>query len=557
MKQKFQITGMTCSACSARISKTVSALKGVHHVDVNLLTNSMIVEYNHEQIDSSQIISAVLKTGYTASLPAFKPASSTSVSTRTIEQEIGSMKIRLFASFSFLIPLMYLSMGHMFSWPFLDWAHDITHAVTFALAQFLLTLPIVYINRNYYQSGFRALFNRTPNMDSLIAIGSSAALLYGIYAIFVIGHSLGTVQYDLVAKYSMNLYFESAAMILTLITLGKYLESRSKSKTTQAIEKLMDLAPKTVTLLRDGKEVEISADDIVIGDILFVKPGQSIAVDGIIIEGSSTVDQSAITGESIPVQKNAGDSVLSATINKTGALKVRAQKVGADTTLSQIIQLVEEASSSKTPISKLADKISGIFVPVVIFIALTATVVWLIAGAEFNFALSVGISVLVISCPCALGLATPVAIMVGTGKGASNGILIKSAEALENTHRIDTVILDKTGTLTEGNPRVTDVITAKNISQRQLLQIAASLEASSEHPLAQAVLSYAKEHSIPIKETQNFQAYPGKGLSAILDEIRYSAGNAAFARTKHLFFCIGKDGGCLCRRRQNTSLFCR
>ncbi|NLL49749.1 MAG: heavy metal translocating P-type ATPase [Eubacteriaceae bacterium] len=536
MKQKFQITGMTCSACSARISKTVSALKGVHHIDVNLLTNSMIVEYDHEQIDSSQIISAVHKIGYTASLPAFKSASSTSVSTRTIEQEIGSMKIRLFASFSFLIPLIYLSMGYMFSWPFLDWTRDITHAVTFALTQFLLTLPIVYINRNYYQSGFRALFNRAPNMDSLIAIGSSAALLYGIYAIFVIGHSLGTVQYNLVAKYSMNLYFESAAMILTLITLGKYLESRSKSKTTQAIEKLMDLAPKTVTLLRDGKEVEISADDIVIGDILFVKPGQSIAVDGIIIEGGSTVDQSAITGESIPVQKNAGDNVLSATINKTGVLKVRAQKVGADTTLSQIIQLVEEASSSKAPISKLADKISGIFVPVVIIIALAATVVWLIAGAEFNFALSVGISVLVISCPCALGLATPVAIMVGTGKGASNGILIKSAEALENTHRIDTVILDKTGTLTEGSPRVTDVITAKNISQKHLLQIAASLEASSEHPLAQAVLSYAKEHSIPIKETQNFQAYPGKGLSAILDEIRYLAGNAAFLREQNISF---------------------
>lgn len=538
MKQKFQITGMTCSACSARVAKDVSALSGVHHTDVNLLTNSMVVDFDENITDAAQIISAVQKAGYGASLPASETKTPVGSAQLQTEQDVASMKFRLTMSFVFMIPLMYISMGHMFNWPFLTWAHDTANAVTFAFLQFLLTLPIVYVNRKYYESGFRTLFKRSPNMDSLIAIGSSAALIYGIYAVFVIGHSLGIGSRDIAMEYSMNLYFESTAMILTLITLGKFLESRSKSRTTQAIEKLMDLAPKTATVIRGGNEVEIAADDIVIDDIILVRPGQSIAVDGIIVEGSSAVDQSAITGESIPVTKTVGDSVISATINKTGSFKFKAQKVGANTTLSQIIQLVEEASSSKAPISKLADKISGIFVPVVILIALAATVIWLIVGAKFSFALSIGISVLVISCPCALGLATPVAIMVGTGKGASNGILIKSAEALESAHHIDTIILDKTGTITEGSPKVTDIITAAGIAQGQFVQIAASLEQSSEHPLAHAIVSYAKEHDISVSEVENFRAHPGKGLTAAIDGKMYLAGNASFLREQNIDFAL-------------------
>ncbi len=534
MKQKLQVTGMTCSACSARVGKDVSALNGVRHADVNLLTNSMVVEYDPSVITLNDIIAAVEKAGYGASLPASSTPAPSNTVEQSAKQELSFMKTRLIISFVFMIPLMYISMGHMFSWPFMAWAHDVSNAVSFAFLQFLLTLPIVYVNRKYYQSGFRSLYSRAPNMDSLIAIGSTAALIYGIYAVFVIGRSLGLGQNDVAMMYAMNLYFESAAMILTLITLGKFLESRSKSKTTQAIEKLMDLAPKTATVMRGDKEVEIPADDIVVGDIVLVKPGQAIAVDGVIVEGSSTIDESAITGESIPVTKTVGDSVISATINKTGAFKFEAQKIGANTTLSQIIQLVEEASSSKAPISKLADKISGIFVPIVMLIAVAATVIWLLAGKPFSFALSIGIAVLVISCPCALGLATPVAIMVGTGKGASNGILIKSAEALENAHHIDTIILDKTGTITEGSPRVTDIFTAQGVLQDHLLQIASSLEQSSEHPLAHAIVSYAEAHHIAALKVTNFRAHPGKGLQATIDGNIYLAGNAYFLREKNI-----------------------
>lgn len=529
MTQKFSVTGMTCSSCSAHVEKAVRKLPGVEQVNVNLLSNSMTVDYTEEQVDSQAIIEAVVEAGYGASQyvkAAEKRQAAQPVD--TVQEQLTSMKNRLIISFAFFVPLMYISMGHMAGLPLPSFLTGHHNAIAFAMTQFLLTLPVMYVNRKYYQVGFKTLFRGSPNMDSLIAIGSIAAVVYGIFAIYRIGYGLGVGDMELVARYHMDLYFESAATILTLITLGKYLETRSKGKTSEAIAKLMDLAPKTATVIRDGLEVEIAVEDVAIGDIVVVRPGQSIPVDGVITEGNSSVDQSALTGESIPVEKNPGDKVIAATINKSGFFRFEAQKVGDDTTLAQIIQLVEEAGNSKAPIARLADKISGVFVPIVIGIALLSTIIWLLLGHPFEFALSIGIAVLVISCPCALGLATPVAIMVGTGKGAENGILIKSAEALETAHNIKTVVLDKTGTITAGKPVVTDIVPNKNSSSSYLLQVAATLEKPSEHPLADAIVEKANQLGLTFLETTDFKAISGRGISAQIGGKVCLAGNLAF-----------------------------
>lgn len=522
MKQKFDVMGMTCSACSAHVEKSVKGLSGINDVNVNLLQNTMVVDFDDSKLKEDDIIKAVVDGGYNAIV---KGKTQQSVEAKEVTSEIDSMKFRLIVSFAFLIPLMYISMGHMMGFPLPSFFHGTQNAVTFAFTQLLLTIPIVYVNRKYYIVGFKTLFKGSPNMDSLIAIGSSAAIVYGIFAIYNIGYGLGHNDIDMVSHYSMDLYFESAAMILALITCGKYLEAKSKGKTSDAIKKLIDLAPKQATVVRDNKEVVIAVEDVAVGDIIVVKPGQSIPVDGIIVEGNSSVDESALTGESIPVEKNVNDKVIGATINKSGYFKFKALKVGDDTTLSQIVQLVEEASSSKAPIAKLADKVSGIFVPIVITIAVISTIVWLLLGYPFSFALSIGIAVLVISCPCALGLATPTAIMVGTGKGAENGILIKSAESLEIAHTINTVVLDKTGTITEGKPKVTDILLFDKLNEKELLTIAASVEKQSEHPLADAIVEKAVQDNITLVEINNFEAISGQGVIGEFDNKKIIAGN--------------------------------
>lgn len=522
MKQKFDVMGMTCSACSAHVEKSVKGLSGINDVNVNLLQNTMVVDFDDSKLKEDDIIKAVVDGGYNAIV---KGKTQPNVEAKEVTSEIDSMKFRLIVSFAFLIPLMYISMGHMMGFPLPSFFHGTQNAVTFAFTQLLLTIPIVYVNRKYYIVGFKTLFKGSPNMDSLIAIGSSAAIVYGVFAIYNIGYGLGHNDINMVSHYSMDLYFESAAMILALITCGKYLEAKSKGKTSDAIKKLIDLTPKQATVVRDGKEVVIAVEDVVVGDIIVVKPGQSIPVDGIIVEGNSSVDESALTGESIPVEKNVNDKVIGATINKSGYFKFKALKVGDDTTLSQIVQLVEEASSSKAPIAKLADKVSGIFVPIVITIAVISTIVWLLLGYPFSFALSIGIAVLVISCPCALGLATPTAIMVGTGKGAENGILIKSAESLEIAHTINTVVLDKTGTITEGKPKVTDILLFDKLNEKELLTIAASVEKQSEHPLADAIVEKAVQDNITLVEINNFEAISGQGVIGEFDNKKIIAGN--------------------------------
>jgi Cu+-exporting ATPase len=539
-KEKYNVTGMTCSACSSRVEKCVSKIDGVKTVSVNLLTNSMQVEYEEEQITPAIIVSEVEKAGYGAEpVMVGKQNQAKSAEEKrgetAIQLEMKDKKHRLVWSFVFLIPMMYLSMGemlhHMLGLPVPGFIQAIFYGdkniLIFSFTQFLLVLPIIYLNQKYYQVGFRNLFHTSPNMDTLIAVGSSAAVLYGIVAIFQIGYGFGHQDAERVSRYGSQLYFESAAMIVTLITLGKYLESRSKGKTSEAVEKLMDLAPRQATVVRDGKEVLIPADELVVGDVVIVKPGESIAADGVIVEGTASMDEAMITGESMPVEKQAGDTVIAGTINKNGYIHFQAKKVGEDSTISQLIRLVDEASASKAPIAKLADKIAGIFVPVVMVIAFAAFVIWLLAGASFEFALSIGIAVLVISCPCALGLATPVAIMVGTGEGAKNGILIKSGEALETAHRIDTVVMDKTGTITKGRPVVTDVLPL-GVSLEELVAIAAGIEKGSEHPLAEAVLVYADENKIQPLQMQGFSAVFGKGIQATADGHSYYAGNPLF-----------------------------
>lgn len=525
MKTKFDVTGMTCAACQAHVEKSVRKLPGVSQVNVNLLQNNMTVEYDDKTLGPEAIIHAVEAGGYGASLPGAKGAAGQKSAVDQAKEETRQMKFRLIVSFAFLIPLFYLSMGHMMGWPLPSLFLGNENAITFAFTQLLLSLPVAYVNRKYFINGFKSLFHGSPNMDSLIAIGSTAAIVYGIYAIYKIGYGLGHGDAHLVHQYSMDLYFETSAMILSLITLGKFLESRSKGKTSEAITKLMDLAPKTAFVERDGAEVEIPVEEVRPGDILVVRPGQSVPVDGVVVEGATAIDESALTGESIPVEKEPGDRVTGATINKTGFFKFRADKVGEDTALAQIIRLVEEASASKAPIAKLADKVSAVFVPAVIAIAVVATIVWLLLGRSFEYAMSIGIAVLVISCPCALGLATPTAIMVGTGKGAEYGILIKSAEALETAKHVDTVVLDKTGTVTQGKPQVTDVITAPGVDEKGLLSLAAALEKPSEHPLAEAVLQYAQDQGIAAAPVEGFQAISGRGVAATVAGRRAYAGN--------------------------------
>lgn len=540
MKQKFDVTGMNCSACSAAVENAVKKVEGVDSVNVNLLTNSMSVEYDGSPQVQNAVVKAVESAGYGAGPAGETPTKPKGEAAEQPARKAGrEMKIRLIGSFTFLIPLLYLSMGHMLGLPLPGFLHGHHNAVLFVLAQFLLTIPIVYLNRQYFQTGFKALWHRHPTMDTLIAVGSAAALAYGIFAFFQIGYGIGHGLPETVDTYLADLYFESAATILTLITLGKYLEARSKGKTTQAIAKLIDLAPKTATVERGGGQTEIPVEEVVVGDLIVIRPGQSIPVDGVIAEGASAVDESALTGESMPVDKQPGDRVFAASVNKTGSFKFTAEKIGGDTTLSQIIRLVEEASSSKAPIAKMADKISAVFVPVVLIIAAAATAVWLILGEPFAFALSIGISVLVISCPCALGLATPVALMVGTGKGASNGILIASAEALETAHALDTVVLDKTGTVTEGKPAVTDIAAAPGVDERELLRIAASIEANSEHPLAGAVAERARADGVEPKKVEGFLAIPGKGVTAGIDGLGYAAGNLK------LMSDTGADASCM------------
>ncbi len=526
MKQKFDVTGMTCSACSAHVEKSVCKLEGIAAVNVNLLQNSMTVEYDEAVLKTDDIIHAVESGGYGAFPQGAKQADAASEAPRNVAaEEMHSMKKRLIASFCFLIPLFYISMGHMMGAPLPAVLLGNENIMSFALTQLLLTTPVLIINKKYFTVGFKALWNRAPNMDSLIALGSSASYLYSIFAIYAMGWHLGRGNIMQAHHYSMELYFESAAMILTLITVGKYMETRSKGKTSEAISKLMDLAPKMATVLRNGNETEIPVEQVIAGDIVIVRPGQSIPVDGRLLEGFSAVDESAITGESIPVEKQPGDTVIGATVNKSGYFKMEATRVGNDTTLSQIITLVEEAGASKAPIAKLADKVSGVFVPVVICIAVLAAIVWLVLGQPFAFALSIGIAVLVISCPCALGLATPTAIMVGTGKGAEYGVLIKSAESLEIAHQVNAVVLDKTGTLTEGKPVVTDVLPASGVLRNPFLRAAASLESLSEHPLAEAIVLYAKGMEIEPDAAQNLRATAGQGIEADVSGKKIFGGN--------------------------------
>lgn len=550
MKERFDVTGMTCSACSSHVEKSVSKLTGVENVSVNLLTNSMQVEFDENKLDTAGIIKAVEDAGYGAAVKdehagaktSGQPGSQENNGLSAVEQNVKNMKKRLIVSLIFWIPLMYVSMGHMiYQWlnipmpPFtMNFLHGNENAITYAFTQFLLLLPILIANQKYFKNGFKTLWHRSPNMDSLIAIGAGAAILYGIFAIYRIGYAMGHGDMAVVHQYAHDLYFESAGTILTLITIGKYLETKSKGKTSEAITKLLNLAPKTVTVVRDGVEQVIDAADVEKGEIFLVKPGESVAVDGIVLEGKSSFDESAITGESIPVLKQEGDTIVSASMNKSGLIRAKATKVGEDTTIAQIIRLVEEASSSKAPIAKMADKIAGVFVPTVITIALITGIIWLISGATFEFAMSTAIAVLVISCPCALGLATPVAIMVGTGKGAENGILIKSGDALETAHQIDTVVLDKTGTITQGKPVVTDIIcvAGKNADKAQLLQIAGSLEKGSEHPLAEAIVNYCGTNNIALEKVTDFNALFGKGIEGTVSGTHYFAGNEKMMEEK-------------------------
>lgn len=568
MKERYHISGMTCSACSSHVEKAVNKLAGIEKASVNLLTETMEVSYEEGKLGREEIISAVEKAGYGASLiiggahgrtritvdksggqgaaGATSPgcgggacglesgqgkgetASGRDSVQRRAAQEAKAMKWRLGISIGFLLPLMYVAMYHMYNeWfglPIPGFVHRYLHgnenAMTFAMTQLLLLLPILYMNRKFFSVGFKTLRHLSPNMDSLIALGASAAIVYGIFAMYRISFGLGHGDMGLVEQYSHDLYFESAGMILTLITVGKYLESRSKGKTSEAITKLMDLSPKTaIRLLEDGSEVEVPTEELVSGDIFLVKPGSLVPVDGTVLSGYSSVDEAAITGESVPVEKQAGDKVVSATVNKAGFLKCRADRVGEDTTLSQIIRLVEEASASKAPIAQLADKVAGVFVPVVIGIALVTLAVWLIAGAGAEFAISTAIAVLVISCPCALGLATPVAIMVGTGVGAGHGILIKSGEALQQAREVDTVVMDKTGTITAGKLKCMQTgVFVQDMSVDTMLRIAAALEKKSEHPLAEAVVEYAADRRLSLPEMKEFRAVFGRGVEGVLAE---------------------------------------
>ena len=522
--EQYNVTGMSCAACSARVEKAVSALPGVESCAVNLLTNSMAVEGSAGR---EEIIRAVEAAGYGASLKGAGSEKGEAQEDPLKDRETPALKRRLFTSLGFLLVLMYLSMGHMmWGWPLPAFFTD--NHVAMGLAQLLLTGIIMVINQKFFISGFKGLVNRAPNMDSLVALGAGAAFVYSTYALFAMTGAQVRGDMEAVMGYMMDFYFESAAMILTLITVGKMLEARSKGKTTDAIRGLMDLAPKTATIVENGQERQIPVEELKKGDVFAVRPGESIPVDGVILEGQSSVDESALTGESIPVDKAAGDRVSAATVNQAGYIRCEALRVGEDTTLSQIIRMVSDAAATKAPIAKVADKVSGVFVPAVIAIALVTTAVWLLLGRGLGFALARGISVLVISCPCALGLATPVAIMVGSGLGARHGVLFKTAASLEVAGQVDTVVLDKTGTITAGAPEITDLLPDEGVTGTELLRFAASLESRSEHPLARAILAGAEKENLTVSEARDFQALPGNGLKATVEGAAAAGGNLDF-----------------------------
>lgn len=556
MKQEqFDVTGMSCAACSSRVDKCVRALDGVSDVSVNLLKNSMSVVFDESAIDDGAIISAVEKAGYGASVKGASAAKESGQGKDAAREEYLRMTHRLIASIVFAVPLFYISMGHMMGWPLPGFLLGTENSMVFALTLFIIVIPLLFINRKFFVNGFRALWNRAPNMDSLIALGSGAAVVYGIYALYKIASALGHGNMEVAHAFAMDLYFESAGMILTLITLGKFFEARAKGRTSDAIRKLMDLAPKRAVVIRDGKETEIDAADIMKGDIAVIKAGDSIPADGLVREGSGTVDEAAITGESIPVEKGPGDKLIGGTVLVSGYVKMDVQHTGDETTLAGIIRLVDEATSSKAPIAKMADKVSGVFVPIVISIAIVAFVCWMIAGESLEFSLSIAISVLVISCPCALGLATPTAIMVGTGKGAQNGVLIKSAEALEVLHDVRTVVLDKTGTITEGHPAVTDIIIQKGWDHDRAVSYAASVEKLSGHPLGEAIAEYASMNSIAPGEASGFRSIPGEGISGMVDGHLIEGGNRKLLEKNGLYGEEERKLDELLSRQGKTPLF--
>ncbi len=518
MKLEFNVTGMTCAACSARVERTAGKVAGVEKAEVNLLSGKMVIEATTNAV-ADVVIENVQKEGYGIYLIGAKQAPAPKT-----KEGLKPLKLRLMLSVAFLAVLMYFTMGHMVGIPAPSWYHGQENLLVATLLQLMLTLPVVYLNRNFFSKGLKSVFHLSPNMDSLIAIGSGTALIYGIVTLFQMAYAAGYGQTEVVKNLGENLYFESAAMILTLITLGKFLETRAKGKTGDAIAGLMDLSPKVATVRRNDTVEIIPAEQLTVGDIVLVKAGGAIPADGVVIEGRAAVDQSALTGESVPVEKTVGDRVASATINQEGYLEIRVDKVGEDTTLAQIIHMVEQAGGSKAPIARLADKIAGVFVPIVMAIALITLAVWLVAGKSFAFAMTSAVSVLVISCPCALGLATPVAIMVGTGRGAGMGVLFKNAETLENLHKVDTVVLDKTGTLTQGAPKVTDIL-PNEISVDTLLQLAASLEQRSEHPFAKAILARAGD--LQMLCVEDFAVLPGRGVSGVIDGNCIYGGNLA------------------------------
>ena len=537
--EKFDVGGMTCAACQAHVEKAVRGVAGVSDVAVNLLSGSMVVDYDEAATSADAICQAVDRAGYSASPvnagtaagPAAQGAHASAPlenPTKKLDAAADAMRHRLIVSIVFLVPLFYIGMGHMLGWPLPAVFTDHTHSMTLALTELLLVLPIVYENRAYFTNGFKSLWHRAPTMDALIAIGATASLAWSVYAMFVMADQLAAADVHAAMMTGMdNLYIESAGTILALVTVGKYLETRSKAKTGGALEKLIDLAPKTANVVdADGTEREVAAEQIAVGDIIRIRPGESLPVDGVVVEGASSIDESALTGESIPVEKGAGDAVSAATINRTGTFTFRATRVGADTSLAKIVQLVEDANATKPPIARLADKVAGVFVPVVIGIALVTFAVWLAVTGSVSEAITSGVAVLVISCPCALGLATPVAIMVGTGRGAEMGVLFKSAEALETLRGVDAVVLDKTGTITKGKPQVTDALPAPGVTEKRLLKLAATLEAGSEHPLAEPVMARAGELGIVPRTVSDFAAVPGRGVTAREGANEVAAGNA-------------------------------
>lgn len=534
--EKFEVKGMTCAACVSHVEKSVTQLQGVKSVTVNLLTNSMNVTFDELNLEVNTIEKSVERSGYSAKAQSHDLYlnSDDKLKLDAVTREQKSLKQKWQFSLIFLIPLMYVSMWHMLGLPFPEIFASPRYAFLIAFFQFWLTLPVLFINRGYFTRGFKTLFRFSPNMDSLVAIGSSAAVVYGIYGLYRIMLAVMYGDLHTIHRFADDLYFESAATILTLVTFGKFLEAKSKLRTSEAITRLMDLVPKVATVMRHKVEMEIPVEEVLVNEIVVVRPGQQIPVDGIVFSGSTSVDESAITGESIPVYKEKGSKVYSASINKSGSFTLRATKVGKDTTLSQIIQLVEDASASKAPISKLADRISSVFVPIVIAIAIVSVFVWRMMGYDFEFCLSIGIAVLVISCPCALGLATPVAIMVGTGKGAEHGILIKTAESLQQARTIDTIVLDKTGTITEGKPSVTNILSGDNLTEDELLLLAASLEKPSEHPLGEAIIKESQKRNLKLKEVDKFISIQGMGIEAFIEGEFFQAGNLTLMKERQV-----------------------